>query len=321
MEAHWSFRTRVSYSEVRWRSESKQWAPCATLSPQTWPDGEVPSAGGGTPLDVDEQVLSMDVFDWSMGIQIRQQRVRAMETSTEEGAANDCIAAFVGDYCIPELEKLSFYDTAPFGRNWTHPGEELTNPWRHKTVAQLGAAPAIRGKPSRLADFDGAGFAAVILPFFSEIYLPEQRGPAAEVIEFRNHYANRFDDRNYVYQCVRLSWNGDHLHQLCDPVAVGAGPTTGLIRAAVEDFLADMSRAHFLDLQTRVLSVHMPLRSNHYGIRARLNLIVEFSSSGLAESAHPSGQHNAAVDYRFPDVPRRACDLESGALGGGRVGG
>ena len=73
----------------------------------TWPDGPLPGAGGGRPVTVEEQVLQMDVFDWSGGIQIRQQRVKSIGTSVEDVTEIDavgCEAAFVGDYCVPELE-------------------------------------------------------------------------------------------------------------------------------------------------------------------------------------------------------------------------
>ena len=42
--------------------------------------------------------------------------------------------------------------------------------------------------------------------------------------------------RTARYSCVRLSWNGEWLHQLCDPNGSGAqaGRTTGVVRAAIE---------------------------------------------------------------------------------------
>ena len=63
--------------------------------------------------------------------------------------------------------------------------------------------------------------------------------------------ATRFNSRAANYFCVRLSWNGDHIHQLCDPNVGGmlGGRTTGLVRAATEEFWNDLKRAHFIDSQ------------------------------------------------------------------------
>ena len=254
---------------------------------ETWPTGSVPGLGGGRAYDVDEQVVQMDMFDWSGGIQIRQQRVKSITTSVEDSGDDDaaigCEASFVGDYCMPELESAAWHDDSSFGFNWTHPAAPLSNPFLWWSADHLGAKPTLDSRPTRGMSYESSGHVAVIIPFFSDTYLPEQRGNSSEVIEFREHYANRFDDRNYRYFCVRLSWNGAHIHQLCDPVVVGGGPTLGIVRAAVEDFFRDLSQAHFIDFQTRALTVHMPLRSNMYGVRAQLQLILEFSSSGFVE--------------------------------------
>ena len=44
------------------------------------------------------------------------------------------------------------------------------------------------------------------------------------------------------YFCVRLVWNGDFIHQLCDPNDA-AGRTTGRVRAAVEELWNDLLKA------------------------------------------------------------------------------
>ena len=83
-----------------------------------------------------------------------------------------------------------------------------------------------------------------------------------------------------LYQCVRLSWNGEHIHQLCDPNDPVSGRTTGVVRAAVEEFFNDLKRAHFIDRQTRAVTITLPLRSNHLAVRARVTLMVEFTATG-----------------------------------------
>ena len=82
------------------------------------------------------------------------------------------------------------------------------------------------------------------------------------------------------YFCVRLSWNGEHLHQLCDPNDPTTGRTTGVVRAAVEEFFNDLKRGHFIDRQTRALTLTMPLRSNFLGVRSRVTLMIETTATG-----------------------------------------
>ena len=87
---------------------------------------------------------------------------------------------------------------------------------------------------------------------------------------------------------MRLSWNGVHCHQLCDPTDIGheeqmrtlKGRNTGVVRAAVEVFWNDMKRAHFIDAHTRVMTITMQLNSNHIGIRYRVTLMFELTSLG-----------------------------------------
>ena len=88
------------------------------------------------------------------------------------------------------------------------------------------------------------------VPFVSDTLLPEQRGEADAVVDYRAHNLNRTNghERAANYLCVRLSWNGVHIHQLCDPNDA-AGRTTGVVRAAVENFFHDLKRAHFIDAQ------------------------------------------------------------------------
>ena len=82
-------------------------------------------------------------------------------------------------YCYPELgfEQGSH---APFGYNHTHPDEPMAQPWRHYLSHELGANPeGVKSAaiPSLMREaYEMGGFAAVIIPFFSEIFLFEERG-------------------------------------------------------------------------------------------------------------------------------------------------
>eukprot|EP00966_Prymnesium_polylepis_P335696 7391030-Prymnesium_polylepis.1 len=251
----------------------------STCNPHAWPDLQQ------TPYSVGSILTAMDTLDWSAGIQIRQQRVRSLETTTMPGVDNPCEAAFVGDFCLPELGKPTTYETQPFGFNFTHPYTALDAPFRWLSREQLGAQPETSTRRER--SYDSSGYVAVILPFFSNVLLPEQRGTADTVIDYRLHYANRFDDREARYFCVRLSWNGDLLHQVCDPVPSQHNRSTvSVVRLAVDEFWESLQRAHFIDANTRVVSVIAPLRSNHFGLRAQLSMVVEFSSTFFVQPSY-----------------------------------
>ena len=45
------------------------------------------------------------------------------------------------------------------------------------------------------------------------------------------------------------------MRQLCDPNNATTGRTTGVVRAAIEEFWNDLKRAHYIDLATRDLEL------------------------------------------------------------------
>ena len=100
---------------------------------------------------------------------------------------------------------------------------------------------------------------------------------------------------------VRLSWNGDHIHQLCDPNDGGApgGRTTGRVRAAVEEFWNDLKRAHFIDSQTRGLIITLPISSNNIG-----------APSAYRYLPPPTATHRdpplPTATHRYPPLPAAA---------------
>lgn len=111
--------------------------------------------------------------------------------------------------------------------------------------------------------------------------------PLAQVIDFRQHKLNRSSTREpggarpaTLYHCVRFSWNGEHLHQLCDPNDPATGRTLGVVRLAVEEFFNDLKRAHWIDHQTRAMSITLPFRSNHLAVRSRVTLLLETTATG-----------------------------------------
>ena len=86
------------------------------------------------------------------------------------------------------------------------------------------------------------------------------------------------------------------------PASLRAPPTLhslprGSKRAAAEELWNDLKRGHFLDSLSRVLTITLQLKSNHAGVRYRLILMVELTSTGtrtLIESTSP-GPHAALM--------------------------
>jgi len=246
-----------------------------------WPDGEGSfHLRGPTGYTVKELVRSMNVVDWTAGISIRQVRIKAV---------NEWPAGGLGDECISEIEGGTI-EEADFGYNWTTGGATpLSHPWKFWTAEQLGGDPAGQGSASvasRFRTYPTSGFIAVVLPFFSTEFLPEQAGTAAEVRDFREVNVRRdTPDRQANFFCVRMSWNGDYIQQICDPNAGPDGPVpggriTGVVRAAVEAFWNDMKRGHWIDFHTRFLHFTLQLRSNNIGTGSRVSLMFELTSAG-----------------------------------------
>ena len=254
-------------------------APGSRITPkncvdEVWPDGDGSfHMDGATAFGVPELVERMDQIDWTEGITIRVSRV----------AAEDCPGMNQLGSCYPELVQGAGA-TDSYGYNWTHPGSPLTHPFTAMTSEQLGSNPGGVQSASMvsLRVFDAAGYVAVVIPFFSDTYLPEQSGTADTVTDYRASYVTPSNGRTPSYYCVRLSPNGVHLRQLCDPGANGdgTGRPTGAVRAAVEEMWNDLKRGHFIDHRARVMTITMQLRNNHVGVRYRMTLMFEFTSLG-----------------------------------------
>ena len=152
--------------------------------------------------------------------------------------------------------------------------------------------------PASLRSYPGGGYVSLVIPFFSATWLPDEKGTHMEVSDFRVHRAHRGSDRMPRYYCVRIVWNGDWMHQLCDPNAPGTNRTTGVVRAAVEEWWNDLKRAHWLDRASRAMTLTLPFYSNNAGVRSRVTFTFELTSantvlpsfdSQVISLAHPTG--------------------------------
>ena len=263
---------------------------------EVWPDGDGSfHLEGATHYEIKALVENMDNVDWTEGIVFKQARV---------GPSSDCTTHQLGE-CYPDL-KPGTYSTASFGYNWTHPNMPLSQPYTYFTKEQLGASPGgvSSANFASLNNYDSSGFVAIVIPFFSEVYLPLEEGEAKgwdassgdamgdsasgeslqspTVTDYRKYYVNTTNGKSANYYCVRLSPNGRHIKQLCDPGTNGngTGALTGAVREAVELMWGDMKRGHWIDMQTRVVTLTFQLKSNNVGIRMRYQLMWELTPLG-----------------------------------------
>jgi len=251
-----------------------------TCVDEAWPDGEGSFHGDNpTPYDINSLVERMDQFDWSEGITIRQGRV----------GPKDCPNTNQLGECLPDL-KVGGGSQASYGYNWTSPNEPPLHPFVYFDEEELGSNPdgvQSAAIPSMMP-FDATGFLAVAIPFFSDTYLAHEEGPAAEVTDYRLSYVNTTNGRVARYYCVRVSTNGLHVKQLCDPGSNGdgTGSMTGVVRATVERMWNDLKRGHFIDMRTRVVTITLQLKSNHIGVRYRQTLMFELTSLGAVLTSY-----------------------------------
>ena len=270
--------------------------PTQRCNGHVWADGEGPHTGfNATAFTVDEAVRLMDNLDWTEGILIKQLRAEPQPCPGGERLGVETPAALLaagydgpGDepICWPELGEGQG-SAQSFGYNHTHPSQPMAEPWVHFTAAELGGNPAPGGVRSAaipsMQGYEASGFVALVIPFFSESWLDEEHGLAADVTDYRLTYVNATNARTPRFFCIRTSHNGRHVRQLCDPTDDPVnknGRLTGAVREAAEQMWNDLKRGHFLDTYSRTLTFTLQLRSNHLGIRYRLSLMLELTSLG-----------------------------------------
>jgi hypothetical protein len=112
-------------------------------------------------------------------------------------------------------------------------------PWKFYTVAEMGSDPTGQSSASVDSQYNSvpsSGFVSLIIPFFSGTYLPEEKGPFSEVTDHRPlMYEVTSGKVKPNFYCIRLSWDGEQVHQVCDPNDE-AGDTTVVVSEAVLQF-------------------------------------------------------------------------------------
>ena len=264
---------------------------------------------------VAEYLRRLDQHDWTAGVLVRQVRAQVRESTNRHalrgsvgGRRRGGCAMVEGDQCYSDIGQKSWLEsTRAFGFNWTSPSDPLTHPFDYRSAEQLGTVPFRSAHIASTRPIPAGGFVSAIVPFFSDVLLPEQRGEPSRVIDFRTHAASGFyrdfglcvadgqpDARGGVHDCksrffcVRIAFTDQHVHQLCDP-SDGQGHTTGVVRAAVEEWWSELRRARFLDEGTRALVVTLQIDCNQLQLSSHSTVLFEMTSAG---SVLPSAQIN-----------------------------
>ena len=271
--------------------EPSEW-DADSCNDDVWPDGTgvFSTNRSATAFTVKEVVDRMDAYDWTGGIAIWQARAQTVGMGV-------CNSPTISGECRPELDQsepdsLQYEDTESFGYNWTNASASgLSNPFRYYSAAEAGTLPngPVSGNPASFRRYPSGGYLSLVIPFFSETYLPDQRGVAEDVLDFRNHRVTRLTPgRTARYYCVRIVWNGDFMHQLCDPNDGNVVPprTTGRIRASVTEFWNDLKRAHYIDSATRVVTITWSASSNAAAVTSRSQFMFEFTPTGAVLASY-----------------------------------
>jgi len=125
---------------------------------------------------VEDLVHRMNAFDWTAGMIIWQSRAQPQP-------AHECDAKTIGGLCFAEAMWPYKIDESEFGYNWTHPYHPLTHPFLWRDHSWLGSDPdgQMSAAKASFRLLPAGGFSAVVLPFFAEQHLPQQRGNYEEL--------------------------------------------------------------------------------------------------------------------------------------------
>ena len=291
------------------------------------PTGEGDSLTYYTPTELAE---GMDIFDWTDGVSLRWNRAKAAPlskckpqidkhhsyllhnlqkyghaTDTDQGEQAPIRANH--NLCYPDIYSLDMgpvqgeQETASYGHNSEDPNGELSHPFIHRTSEELNSNPEGQPSASVLIGWGSVptdGYAAFVIPFFSDEFLEDQTGVWTDVTDFRLFSRNAGESPKYF--CVRLAWSTDWLRQLCDPND-SLGRTTGVVPNAIREFWADIQRARWIDSYTRMVTITLPLRNNHAAVRFRLSLMMQISSLGAVVPSYD-------VESRFDAADQDSID-------------
>ena len=158
----------------------------------------------------------------------------------------------------------------------TAPGAPLTT-FKWLTTEALGASPVglFTAHTNSLRVFPNDGFAAIFIPFFSNTFLPYERGSWSTVTDFRLFRATPRNGREALYYCARYTLDGTEVVQGCN---TNPGRNDALVRGLMTQMLTELKKGHFMDMRTRLISLHLHLVNQHSGIAFTVKYMFEFTN-------------------------------------------
>ena len=186
--------------------------------------------------------------------------------------ANELYAAEIGSGAALEAGSGSGGSSAV----QTAPGAPLTT-FKYLTTETLGASPAglFTAHFNSLRVFPNDGFAAIFVPFFSNTFLPYERGRWDAVTDFRLFRATPRNGREPLYYCARYTLDGTEVVQGCN---TNPGRNDALVRGLMTQMLTELKKGHFLDVRTRLVSLHLQMANQHQAMAFTVRYMFEFTN-------------------------------------------
>ena len=238
-----------------------------------WPDGSgYHNLVNATPMSVSDVVDADNVVSFTQGIVFKQSRAEPIPGTI----------CFANHTCYGDGAVVDDFgdggDKNSFGRRVDDISLAAAD-FHYWSANNLGANPAGTASASQLSyrNFPSGGFIAIFLPFFSDTYLEDQEGTFDQVRDHRHHEATPSNGKYPRYYCARSTYNGWHITQRCNPIA---GQNDFVVRTMFEEMLVKMKRGHWIDHQTRLVSVTMQLKNNNAGVRFVARYMFELTQMG-----------------------------------------
>lgn len=224
------------------------------------------------------------------GAGIRWHQVRAAPTGEKR--------CFHGHECYGDAYGTDDATNGASKQEYGHNGPHFV--WWNQSDLGADSAGNLATSPLTRVHYSASGFPAFFIPFYSSQYLPHERGTFEQVTDFRLHRATPTNYVHPTYYCARASPNGLDLEQQCNPDPLR---NDFLARRTMSEMLYGMQRDHWIDAQTRLIVITVPLRNNNVGIRFTVHFNFEIKASG---SVIPSYRMETVIDN--PSVVKRQLD-------------
>ena len=114
--------------------------------------------------------------------------------------------------------------------------------------------------------------------------------PTDEVIDYRHTEARLENGVAPTYWCARYTTNGYHYVQKCNP---DPGANTMVVRQMFTDMVDYLKKGHWIDAQTRMVTLSMQIRNNNAGVKYICRLMFEVTQMA---AVLPSFDMEAMVD-------------------------